>query len=491
MDGPNFGLLADAADLTNVNATVQRSLLGQQQIEQNAGVLAQQQRADAARQAAAKIATTPNLDDATFESLLAPIAQADPNTAMQMRRQRAMRADFASVAQNPTHRAIGQLGIKYADSLKDMAAAWDGMNQAQKDAATKTSADVYGYLSAGNPEGAIAILQSQMQAAGQTGENVSAYPRMIEMIRSNPAGARTLAGLNLALGMGADKFDKVYGTLGAEDRAYQKLPSELQQSQAEAAIKQTEAQFKPQTIASDLATQQAQRAKWAADTANDIARLALDRDKLTLDRDQLQSTIQLKLEELDRNGTQLDAGARNAVNAAVGESTAASALADRMTNLADRMKGRDMGWGWASAAREGWKGAFGGQDPVSALRSEYNQLVNAQAVKNLPPGPASDKDIALAKQGFPPDSASGEYLQSFLRGMAKMQSAVAAAADRKANWISANGSLAPVRRDTNIGGVMVPAGTTFTEFNGNAVKRSKQGDTPASLQGIIDKYGRR
>lgn len=488
MDLANPSYMGQAAQMTNILPGIQSALLGQQQIKQNQNILDQQARADQARQAAAKIASTPNLDDATFESLLAPIAQADPNAASQMRRQRQMSRDLAGVMANPTAATIGRFGMTYGDeALKDIRAGWDMLDGAQKEAALKTSHDVYSYLRAGAKDQAIAILQSQADAAKQNGEDPSHYTTLIDLVRNNPKGALTIAGMNLAAAMGPEKFVK----LEENARENELQPGRVAEGQAKASIAATEAAYKPQTIQSDLATQQAQRERMAAQTANEQAEIVLKRAGLDLQRDQLQSSIQLKLEELDRNGTQLDAGARNAVNTAVGESTAAAALADRMNNLADRMKGRDMGWGWASAAREGWKGMFGGQDPVSALRSEYNQLVNAQAVKNLPPGPASDKDIALAKQGFPPDSASGEYLQSFLRGMAKMQSAVAAAADRKANWISANGSLAPVRRDTNIGGVMVPAGTTFSEFNGHAVKRAKQDELNPAITNIIDKYGRR
>lgn len=488
---PDFNLLGDTANLTNVNANVQQALLGDQQIQQNQNVLAQQSRENAARQAMAQIATTPNLDDGQFEQLLAPIAQADPNAALQMRRQRQMQRDLSGLMANPNARAIGRFGVAYPEALKGLKEAWDVMDAAAREATTKTSADVYGYLKAGDGEGAIKVLQSHMDAAGQTGEDTSAYPQLIDLIRNNPQGALTLAGLNLSLGMGHDKFADTYGKLGEETRANEKQPYEVRKSAAEATTAEVGAEFAPKKAASELATAVAQRDRWSAQTANEQADIALRRSGLDLERDKLQSTIQLELEKLDRSGTQLDANGRTAVNQAVGESTAASALADRMNNLANRMQGQGMGWGWMSSAREAWKGAFGSQDPISGLRSEYNQLVNAQAVKNLPPGPASDKDIALAKQGFPPANASGEYLQSFLLGMAKMQQAVAAAADRKANWIAANGSLAPSRRDIDVGGVMVPAGTTFTEFNGNAVKRGRQGETPASLDGILRKYGGR
>lgn len=492
MDLANPQYMNTTADLTNVLPGVQQALLGQQQIQQNQNVLDEQRRANAAREAAAKIATTPNLDDATFESLLAPIAQADPNAAAGMRRQRAMQADIATLKANPNAQTIGKFMMSYGEeAAKPIKAAWDMMNGAQKEAALKTNADVYSLLASGKPDMAVKVLEQHKALADQTGEDADAYEQLIETIKADPKAGQSLAGISLSVALGADKFTEAFGKIGEEERADQLQPAALRTAQAKASQEETTAQFAPAKAQSDLATAEAQRQKWSADIANDIARLALDRDKLALDRDALTSNIQLKLEELDRNGTQLDAGARQVVNTAVGNAASAQALADRANNLADRIKGANMGWGWMSSAREAWKGAFGGQDPITGLRSEYQTLVNSQAVKNLPPGPASDKDIALAKQGFPPANAGGPYLESFLRGMAKMQQAVAASEDRKANWVSVNGSLAPVRRDTNIAGVMVPAGTTFIEFNNNALKRARQGETPGSLSGIINKYGNR
>ncbi|MBB4857013.1 type II secretory pathway pseudopilin PulG/outer membrane murein-binding lipoprotein Lpp [Novosphingobium chloroacetimidivorans] len=459
-----FDYLGLMGGVPNVPAAVQNAVLGEQQRQQNANLLDQQ----------------------AFQ-----LEQAQKQAALAEQRRQAMGQDFGTLMAQPNAASVGRFMMTYPEAAEGLKKGWDTLSGAQRDAGVKTSADVHGYLTAGNPQGAIDILQRHMDASKQTGEDVSAYPQIIEMIRQDPQHALAWSAINLASAMGAEKFADNYGKLGEERRAEEVQPYKVQQEAAEASIKGTEAQYKPATIQSDLETQAASRERWAAQTANEVATLALNRDKLELDRDTLASNIQIKMEELDRSGTQLDAGGRQAVNAAVGESVSASALADRMNDLADRMKATNMSSGWVASFREGAKGAFGSQDPVSGLRGEYATLVNAQAVKNLPPGPASDKDIQLAKQGFPPSNASPEYLQSFLRGMAKMQQAVAAGADRRANWLSVNGSLAPARRDIDVGGVMVPAGTTYAEFNGNAVKRSKQGQVPAGLQGILKKYGAR
>jgi hypothetical protein len=73
--------------------------------------------------------------------------------------------------------------------------------------------------------------------------------------------------------------------------------------------------------------------------------------------------------------------------------------------------------------------------------------------------------------------------------MAKMQELAANNDDRRANWIAANGDLAPARRDIDVGGVSIPAGTSFSEFNNNAVKRGNAGAVSPAIAAINNKYG--
>jgi hypothetical protein len=450
-----FDYLGAMGGPPRVAEAVQNAVFGEQQRQQNANALDQQ----------------------AFQ-----LQQAQRQAALAEQRRQAMSQDFGTLMAQPNGASVGRFMMTYPEAAEGLKKGWDTLSGAQREAGVKTSADVHGYLSAGNPTGAIDILQRHMEAAKTTGEDVSAYPQVIEMIRQDPQHALAWSAINLASALGPEKFADNYKAIGGEQRDNEVQPYKVAQEAADASIKGTEAQYKPSMIQSDLETQASNRERQAAQTANEVARLGLDRDAL-------ESNISLKLEEIDRAGTQLDAGGRQAVNAAVGESVSASALADRMNGLAEQISSTPMPSGWNASFREKAKGAFGDQDPVSALRAEYNQLVNAQAVKNLPPGPASDKDIQMAKQGFPPANASPEYLASFLRGMGKLQLAVAAGADRKTNWLSANGSLAPARRDMDVGGVMIPAGTTYAEFNSNAVKRGRQGQMPSGLDGLLKKYG--
>lgn len=490
MDLANPGIMAEFANLPTVNSSVQSALLGQQNIQQNQNVLAQQQRAEQARKATA-IATDPNVAPELRQQAMGALQQNDPAAAYALRQQIQRQQDLAAYVQNPTTKGALSLYLAHPD-LKDSLDKGIGLLQGDaKQAKLSAVTDILGYLKNGDATGAAKIAQAHIDADRAAGLPVDGAQNLLSAINSDPKTAVALGNMMMIGLAGPDKIAETVGKVGENTRADELQPAAVRKAGADAVTAEVGAQFAPQKAQSELDTAAATRTRWAAQTANEVADLAIKRDGVELDRDKLASGIQLELEKLDRTGTQLDAGARQAVNTAVGESASAQALAGRMDTLASRMAASGASSGWKARIAESGKGMFGAQDAVSGLRAEYNQLVNAQAVKNLPPGPASDKDIALAKQGFPPDSANTEYLASFLRGMSKMQQAVGASSDRKANWIASNGSLAPARRDTDVGGVRVPAGTTFNEFNGNAVKRGRQGETPAGLTSIYQKYGGR
>jgi len=63
----------------------------------------------------------------------------------------------------------------------------------------------------------------------------------------------------------------------------------------------------------------------------------------------------------------------------------------------------------------------GNVDETEAIKQQYRDLKNAIVIQNLPPGVASDKDIAIAREGWPGPNVSPAYLAAFMRGMQKMQ----------------------------------------------------------------------
>jgi hypothetical protein len=113
----------------------------------------------------------------------------------------------------------------------------------------------------------------------------------------------------------------------------------------------------------------------------------------------------------------------------------------RFSNLSDRF----MQAARTGEFRQGLPGAVdqwitrnitGEYDDINALKQDYIKLRNSQAIKDLPPGVASDRDVAIAMEGWPPPNASPAYMASFLRGLQKMQVASFARNSHKSNYLS-------------------------------------------------------
>lgn len=86
------------------------------------------------------------------------------------------------------------------------------------------------------------------------------------------------------------------------------------------------------------------------------------------------------------------------------------------------------------------KDLSGNQDEITELRREFNKIRASEVVKNLPPGAASDADIALALSGFPTDKANAKQVASFLRGVAKLKKYEEEFNTFKSNFVSERGT---------------------------------------------------
>lgn len=143
---------------------------------------------------------------------------------------------------------------------------------------------------------------------------------------------------------------------------------------------------------------------------------------------------------LDRNG-KLSAFAEKQLSTATNEAVEATTNVERFNALADEIQSADFGGGlFGGSWRERIKDITGQQDIVTELRRKFNAVKSSQVVQNLPPGAASDADIALALSGFPSDNYNAEQLASFMRGLSKVEALRAQFAEFKANYISENKS---------------------------------------------------
>lgn len=136
--------------------------------------------------------------------------------------------------------------------------------------------------------------------------------------------------------------------------------------------------------------------------------LALEKEKFEAGKGKLSSFM---TKALDASQTQAIQSARNADEYMI--------LVGDIENLESQVG--EIGGGSATTVYEAVKQASGNQDAVSEIRTRYRAVRLGEGLKNLPPGPATDKDVEEAFKGVPPENASGERMKSFLRGVAKLE----------------------------------------------------------------------
>lgn len=364
---------------------------------------------------------------------------------------------------NPSFKSTSELIAKYPEFRESLSASFETLDKGQKEQVFKDGTQAIVAIKNGKPEVARKILDDRITAYENSGMDTSDLVNLRNQLDNDPRAVES--GLSLTMSsLNPEGFSKI----ASEERAANLAPYELGKAKAESGIKQAEARYAPEK-------EFLGSAKTRADIKNTIS-MANDRaDRLGLDRDRLNSDIDAKINELGQKATTLDDGAKKLVNDSVVASVAADQAAGQFLDLASQIDQLGGGYGAAATAAEFWANATGSQDAMSAARREYVRLRNTQAIKNLPPGAASDADVAMAMEGFPKETADAKTLSSFLRGTAKLSQIEAVNENAKSEWVNSVGHLGKPKRDIEIDGISVPAGTTYTEFAKNYIgKKTEQ-----------------
>ena len=390
--------------------------------------------------------------------------QAQQEKQRQIELQQQMQKDLGQLATNPnpTAKDFAQITVKYPQLAEHFKNTWTMLNADQQQNQLSNASQVYAALSAGKPEIAQKLLDDQATAYANSGDDKNAQinSTLSQLIQQSPETAKTSAGLFLSSILGPEKFATTFSTLGDQQRAQEKQPAAVRLGAAEASIKEMEARNTPQRLALENTYKASQVRDIDSQIGNRAAQLKLDRDKL-------QSDVEMKLYELKQKANpafNLDDGAKKLINDSTISSVSADQSAGQMLDLAGRLEKEGGGYGAFGSASEWLKKATGSQDSMTQMRQEYTRIRNNQAMKMLPPGSASDKDVAMAMGGFPPETADAKTMASFLRGMAKLNQYTSVADNAKAEWVNSVGHLGKPKTDIVIDGVNVPAGSTFTDF---------------------------
>jgi hypothetical protein len=349
-------------------------------------------------------------------------------------------------------------------------------------------------VAAGKPEIAAQLLRDR-SAAERDPQQAKGYADLAMMVESSPNDALKIIGPTLAaLPSGKDLIENL-GKVQEQQRQEQLFGPELRKAQADAdtAVAQATkegvlAEFARPTALAQLTSAQAKAISDASDASfrdalnqaglneknwnvRNLQSQITDRSQARgLDAQRTYAEVQERLANIAAKAVEIPAASQKLVNDAAVSAASAKQQAGQFNALATNLERLGGGYGAFSTASEFLKKTTGNQDYVSQLRQEYTRLRNSAAVQSLPPGPATDRDIALVLEGFPPPTADARTMAGFMRGMAKLQDITASVEGAKVDWLAGNrGNLTRATNGFIAGDYRVNPGETWVDFSSRVV----------------------
>ena len=314
-----------------------------------------------------------------------------------------------------------------------------GLNQDRQQAMLKDAQRVQQDLAAGNVAGARKLLKRRVELISKLGGDPSDTAGLLSQIDSGDVEgalgeASTLVSFAQQQGFlpkpAADKLERVDGQIVNVTRG---TASDIQGFTPPGAANLKTQVVDGQVVAIDPVTGQA--------TASPIEGFTQSEDAAA-DRALRERQIAVSEASQKRQGSKLSAGLEKALLASQDNVVTAQRNANEYDVLAADFarNAAELGGGVAQTFSEGLKSILGTQDDVTEFRRRFNKVRLSEGLKNLPPGPATDKDIIEAFKGVPKENANAEQVQSFLRGSARLARLDAAYNQFKADFISTNRS---------------------------------------------------
>lgn len=385
---------------------------------------------------------------------------------MQQARQQAMQSLYSNP--NAGYKEYAQVAMMMPkDQAESILKTAEMLDKVQLQKELSYNMQVMSALKA-NPQIGIDLLNQRAEAAKNSGkmDQFQVYNGMAQAAQKDPLAVANHVGLLTAAIPGSKDALEGAAKLGTEARAQELQPALVAEGIAKAKKEGA------------LATQEAEKAS----VAGELAKLGLDEKRwgiknlqseistrsarLNLDAQTTAATVAEKLSSIKEKITNLPEFAQKEVNTSAVAAATAKQSAQQFNSLAQKLDEQGGGWGALSSASEWMKKSAGFQNGLTDLRNEYTRLKNNAAIKMLPPGPATDKDIQMAMSGFPPENADAKTMARFLRGMAKMNDIDASLNNAKTDWLTSNkGQLGRASSSFIAGDFAVKPGETYADFS--------------------------
>jgi hypothetical protein len=291
-----------------------------------------------------------------------------------------------------------------------------------------------------------------------------------------------------------------------------KAQAELRGTEAESTKKTVEAAFAPVLAQLEVEGKQAGIAQTRAQIQNIASAIRERANNYNLSVQRLAADTANVVSQINERQGKLPDSVLKVVNDAALNGATAQQQSDNNIALANKIAGASADLGQVrnfNQAANYFSSKFGTNVTTKALRGEIERARNAAAVASLPPGPATDKDLALFLGPIPDSFANPVELQSYFRGLAKAQAITGAVETARADWMAQNkGMLAGKARDRmTVGDYTIKPGQSFSDLskgiavavtrkmagtaNAPAVAPTPSGAMPAGGTGGFRVVGRR
>ena len=371
----------------------------------------------------------------------------------QAQRQKEFQQAYANAYASGDRGALRQLATQYPDQIESVRKGMGFIDEEQRNSIGTLAAGAR--LASSSPE----AMQSWLQNNAKELTRVGVDPNSVaQMYQQNPSGFGEFVDHLGMAALGPIDYFNVQDKMAGREIDRGKLAETIRSNQAGEAL---------QARGQNLSYQSAM-------TGHNIAaqRLALDQQEFGFKMQQAQEKAQQLISEAPKLSVNMEKGIETAVNNA----TVSSNSANSMSALAQQFRAEKPTTGLFGNAQNMFAKLTGSDTTLRDLRIRQNALVNSQVLKFLPPGPATDKDVEIVRQGAPTDMDNPETVARWLDAMANLERRNAQFNEFKAEWMSANGNPGQSRNGGQILGLDVKKGESL----GSAVKRYMSMNTDAA-----------
>lgn len=298
----------------------------------------------------------------------------------QAQRQKEFQQAYANAYASGDRGALRQLATQYPDQIESVRKGMGFIDEDQRNSIGTLAAGAR--LAASSPE----AMQSWLQNNAKELTRVGVDPNNVaQMYQQNPSGFGEFVDHLGMAALGPIDYFNVQDKMADREIDRGRLAETIRSNQAGEAL---------QARGQNLSYQSAM-------TGHNIAaqRLALDQQEFGFKMQQAQEKAQQLISEAPKLSVNMEKGIETAVNNA----TASSNSANSMSALAQQFRAEKPTTGLFGNAQNMFAKLTGSDTTLRDLRIRQNALVNSQVLKFLPPGPATDKDVEIVRQGAPTD----------------------------------------------------------------------------------------